>query len=199
MNPLAPPQQGEDNITLSSNEFETVKVSWSMMTPDQKCPFQEVISQKIWPTWKLILGNSDEDEWLFTNKIFQLMNPSSTGVADAAAELAWKVNYKNACIFCFNATTSSNFVWQMKDKTETWLTCWHNRTMPNLAKLQFIATPDIDLIADGDGDGPDKTAKNMELFVSWWWDKMLPCATAPNTTFWTNEQGRCNNIHDGTN
>jgi hypothetical protein len=49
------------------------------------------------------------------------MNPALGTVPDAAAEIAWKVRYKNACISCFNATRS-NIVSQMKDKTEVWWT-----------------------------------------------------------------------------
>jgi hypothetical protein len=56
--------------------------------------------------------------------------------------------------------------------------------MPNMANLQA---------ADGEVAAPDK---NMELFV-WWWDKILSCATAPNTKFWTNEKWWYHHIHDG--
>jgi hypothetical protein len=35
----------------------------------------------------------------------------------------------------------------------------------------------------------------MELFV-WWWNELLPCATAPNTEFWTNEKWWYQHIHD---
>jgi hypothetical protein len=45
------------------------------------------------------------------------MNPTLGTAADAAAEIAWKVRYKNTYISCFNATRS-NIVSQMKDKTE---------------------------------------------------------------------------------
>jgi hypothetical protein len=38
--------------------------------------------------------------------------------------------------------------------------------------------------------------ENMELFV-WWWDELLPCATAPNTEFCTNEKRWYHHIHDG--
>jgi hypothetical protein len=38
--------------------------------------------------------------------------------------------------------------------------------------------------------------ENMELFV-WWWDELLPCATAPNTKFWTSEKWWYHHIHDG--
>jgi hypothetical protein len=67
--------------------------------------------------------------------------------------------------------------------------------MPNIPKLQAIVTQDIDLVAPADGviAAPDK---NMELFV-WWWDKLLPCATAPNTEFWTNEKQWYHRILDG--
>jgi hypothetical protein len=36
----------------------------------------------------------------------------------------------------------------------------------------------------------------MELFV-WWWDELLPCATAPNTEFWTSKKWWYHHIHDG--
>jgi hypothetical protein len=67
--------------------------------------------------------------------------------------------------------------------------------MPNMAnKLQAIATQDIDLVAPADGviAAPDK---NMELFV-WWWDELLPCTTALNIEFWTNEKWWYHHIHD---
>jgi hypothetical protein len=80
----------------------------------------------------------------------------------------------------------------MKDKTEVWWTR-HKKTMPDMAKLQAIVTRDIELVAPADGEAPDE---NMELFV-WWWDELLPCATAPNTEFWTNEKRWYHHIHDG--
>jgi hypothetical protein len=118
MNPAAAAQ--EDASTLSSHDTNPVKLRWSKMKPEEKRPIQEVFSQKIWPIWKLI-GDSGEDEWQFTHKIFQLMNPTLGTAADAAAEIAWKVRYQKACISCFNATRI-NFVSQMKDKTEVWWT-----------------------------------------------------------------------------
>jgi hypothetical protein len=48
------------------------------------------------------------------------MNPTLGTAADAAAEIAWKVRYKNACISCFNPTWSNIIVSQMKDKTKVW-------------------------------------------------------------------------------
>jgi hypothetical protein len=67
--------------------------------------------------------------------------------------------------------------------------------MPNMAKLQAIVTRDIDLVAPADGviAAPEE---NTELFV-WWWDELLPCATAPNTEFWTNQKRWYHHIHDG--
>jgi hypothetical protein len=54
------------------------------------------------------MGDSAEDEQKFTHKVFQLMNPTLGTAADAAAaEIAWKDRYKNACISCFNATRSN--------------------------------------------------------------------------------------------
>jgi hypothetical protein len=111
------------------------------------------------------------------------MNPTLGGPADTAAVIARKVKYKNTCISCFNATRSNVLVSQMKDKTEVWWTR-HNKTMPDIDKLQAIVTRDIDLVAPADGAAPDE---NMELFI-WWWDELLPCATAPNTEFWTSEK-----------
>jgi hypothetical protein len=120
MNPAAAGVQ-EDASTLSSNDTYPVKLRWSNLKAEEKHPIQEVISRKIWPMWKLI-GDSGEDERRFTHKIFQLMNLTLGTAADAAAEIAWKVKYKNACISCFNAT-QSNIVSQMnKDKTEVWWT-----------------------------------------------------------------------------
>jgi hypothetical protein len=83
----------------------------------------------------------------------------------------------------------------MKDKTEVWWTR-HKQTMPNMTKLQAIVTRDIELVAPADGVNAAPPDKNMELFV-WWWDEMLPCATAPNTEFWTNEKRWYHHIHDG--
>jgi hypothetical protein len=61
------------------------------------------------------------------------------------------VKYKNGCISsCFNATRSNIVSQQMKDKTEVWWTR-HQKTMPNMAKLQAIVTRDIDLVAPADG------------------------------------------------
>jgi hypothetical protein len=193
MNPAAAGAQ-EDASTLSSNDTNPVKLHWSKMKPDEKRPIQEVISQQIWPTWKLI-GDSGEDEQLFTQKVFELMNPTLGAPADTAVEIAWKVKYKNACISCFNAIRS-NIVSQMKDKTEVWWT-QHKKTMPIMVKLQAIVMRDIDLVAPA-ADGVIDAAldKNMELFV-WWWDELLPCATAPNTEFWTNEKRWYHHIHDG--
>jgi hypothetical protein len=83
----------------------------------------------------------------------------------------------------------------MKDKTEVWWTR-HNKTMPDMAKLQAIVTRDIELVAPADGVIDAAPDENMELFV-WWWDELLPCATAPNTEFWTNEKRWYHHIHDG--
>jgi hypothetical protein len=147
MNPAAAVQ--EDASTLSSHDTDPVKLRWSKMKPEEKRPIQEVISRHIWPIWTLIGDDSAED--------VQLMNPTLGTAADAAAEIAWKVRYKNACISCFN-TTRSNIVSQMKDKTEVWWTR-HKQTMPNMAKLQAIVTRDIELVAllaDGVIAAPDK-------------------------------------------
>jgi hypothetical protein len=83
----------------------------------------------------------------------------------------------------------------MKDKTEVWWTR-HKKTMPDMAKLQAIVTQNIDLVAPADGVNAAAPDENMELFV-WWWDELLPCATAPNTEFWTNEKRWYHHIHDG--
>jgi hypothetical protein len=192
MNPAVAGAQ-EDESTLSSNDTNPVKLRWSKMKAEEKHPIQEVISRKIWPTWKLI-GDSGEDKRLFTQKVFELMNPTLGTAADTAAEIAWKVKYKNACISCFN-TTRSNVVSLMKDKTEVWWTR-HKKTMPDMDKLQAIVTRDIDLVAPADGVIAAAPDKNMELFV-WWWDELLPCATAPNTKFWTGEKRWYHHIYDG--
>jgi hypothetical protein len=70
--------------------------------------------------------------------------------------------------------------------------------MPNVAKLQAIVTRNhIDLlVAPDDGVTATRPDENMELFV-WWWDKILPSTTAPNTEFWTNEQQWYHRIHYG--
>jgi hypothetical protein len=140
----------------------------------------------MWPTWKLI-GDSGEDKWQFTHKVFQFMN-HTLGSVDSAAEITWKVRYNNTCI------SQSKIVSQMKDKTEVWWTR-HTQTMPNMANLQAIVTQDIVLVACADGVVADPD-ENMELFV-WLWDEILPCATAPNTKFWTNEKRWYHHIHDG--
>jgi hypothetical protein len=72
MNPPAAVRQ-EDASTLSSNDTDPVKLCLSKQKAEAKCPIQEVISQKIWPMWKLF-GDSGEDKWHFTHKLFQLMN-----------------------------------------------------------------------------------------------------------------------------
>jgi hypothetical protein len=64
-----------------------------------------------------------------------------------------------------------------------------------MAKLQAIVMQDIALVASVDG-GNAAPEENMELFV-WWWDELLPSATAPNTEFWNYEKRWYHHIHDG--
>jgi hypothetical protein len=160
MNPAAAGAQ-EDASTLSSNDTNPVKLRWSKLKPEGKHPIQEVISRKIWPTWKLI-GDSGDDERRFTQKVFQLMNPTLGAPADTAAEIACEVQERMYLLFqCHSEQHCVSDEGQdrgMVDSTQ--------KNMPDMDKLQAIVTRDIDLVVPADGAAPDE---NMELFI-WWWD-----------------------------
>jgi hypothetical protein len=174
------------------------KLKWSDLSSLERRPYLEVIAWQIWPMWKL-LGDLEEDQEIFMDKMCKLMNPD--GFADRADKLAWKHKHGNTCISGFNATRS-NVVSQLKAQTETW---WllHDQKMPNILKLQEIATRTVVLTPGGDdtlrpnGNGDVKPFEDvMELFV-WWWDCLLPAATAPATTFWTPGKRWYKLIQDG--
>jgi len=196
-------EDGQDiTSTITADDSEkggrSTRLKWSDLPSLERRPYLEVIARQVWPTWKL-LGDTEKDQEIFINKMCQLMNPD--GFANPVDELAWKVKHGNACISAFNATRS-NVVSQLKAQTETW---WlhHDRKMPDLDKLQEIATRTVVLTPGGDaalgpnGNGEVEPFGNvMELFV-WWWDSLLPAATAPSTTFWSQGKRWYNLIHDG--
>lgn len=183
----------DDDTTLTSETGELGRLSWSKMNSDQKRHFQEIISRHIWPLWKL-LGDSKTDEEIFIDKVCNLMNPTG-GFPNDMAKLRWKIRNGNACISCFNSIRS-NVIAAIKKKTKNW---WaqHNKTMPDLDKLQSIATRTIELKQPNDVAGDDVIDQEVMELAVWWWDEVLPSATAPATEFWTPKQRWYQHIHDG--
>lgn len=197
------PLHDEDDTTLST-EGDRVKVQYSKLSSTEKKVYSDPIGQSIWPTCKLL--GDPRDESTFIDKVCDLLNPH--GFASDAARVVWKNKHGNACISCLNATRC-NIVSLFKEKAKNW---WelHQRTMPNLAKLQQIASRTIELVLPNAGgenaneDGEDANEDHVDIIDNdamnlavWWWDEILPSATASNTKFWTPRRRWYNHIYDG--
>jgi len=153
-------------------------VTNNTITPYNKNRIEKPLREKIWPWYKFFPESSEMTmEPVVMKKIFKNMDPPFQGSSQEKHQ--YISDHTNVSAAMFNAM-KNYIISRLKDTVQAY---WnHNKqTMPDLDLL--LACGDRSIVLDFPARQHEQKFKNMNHF-RFYWDKLLPNATAPKVDSW---------------